>query len=128
LWTPSPPISHQSLNLSLYINPTFSKISFHFPPLSPSGLPLNKLEKAHPPISTFDVIFQTHSHSITIFCISIEKTRIRFHCFFFWSQISVWWNLREMSKAGALDLASGLGGKIDKSDVLSSVEKYSSFS
>jgi sterol 24-C-methyltransferase len=33
-----------------------------------------------------------------------------------------------MSKAGALDLASGLGGKIDKSDVLSSVEKYSPFS
>ncbi|KAH8520095.1 hypothetical protein H0E87_001525 [Populus deltoides] len=29
-----------------------------------------------------------------------------------------------MSKAGALDLASGLGGKIDKSDVLSSVEKF----
>jgi len=31
-----------------------------------------------------------------------------------------------MSKAGALDLATGLGGKIDKSDVLSAVEKYSS--
>lgn len=29
-----------------------------------------------------------------------------------------------MSKAGALDLASGLGGKIDKSDVLSAVDKY----
>ncbi|KAG5253906.1 cycloartenol-C-24-methyltransferase [Salix suchowensis] len=32
-----------------------------------------------------------------------------------------------MSKAGALDLASGLGGKIDKSDVLSSVEKYEKY-
>lgn len=31
-----------------------------------------------------------------------------------------------MSKAGALDLASGLGGKIDKSDVLSAVDKYPS--
>ena len=31
-----------------------------------------------------------------------------------------------MSKAGALNLATGLGGKIDKSDVLSAVEKYSS--
>ena len=31
-----------------------------------------------------------------------------------------------MSKAGALDLASGLGGKIDKTEVLSAVEKYSS--
>lgn len=29
-----------------------------------------------------------------------------------------------MSKAGALDLATGLGGKIDKSEVLSAVEKY----
>lgn len=29
-----------------------------------------------------------------------------------------------MSKTGALDLASGLGGKIDKSEVLSAVEKY----
>lgn len=33
---------------------------------------------------------------------------------------------RKMSKAGALDLASGLGGKIDKSDVLSAVDKYPS--
>lgn len=30
----------------------------------------------------------------------------------------------EMSKAGALDLASGLGGKIEKDDVLSAVDKY----
>ena len=30
----------------------------------------------------------------------------------------------EMSKAGALDLASGLGGKIQKDEVLSAVEKY----
>lgn len=29
-----------------------------------------------------------------------------------------------MSKAGALDLASGLGGKIAKDDVLSAVDKY----
>lgn len=42
----------------------------------------------------------------------------------FW--ISVLLDSREMSKAGALDLATGLGGKIDKSDVLSAVEKYSS--
>ncbi|TQD91599.1 hypothetical protein C1H46_022782 [Malus baccata] len=33
----------------------------------------------------------------------------------------------EMSKAGALDLASGLGGKIDKTDVLSAVEKYEKY-
>ncbi|OMP10056.1 Methyltransferase type 11 [Corchorus olitorius] len=32
-----------------------------------------------------------------------------------------------MSKAGALDLASGLGGKIDKTDVLSAVEKYEKY-
>ncbi|KAJ0095777.1 hypothetical protein Patl1_17159 [Pistacia atlantica] len=32
-----------------------------------------------------------------------------------------------MSKAGALDLASGLGGKIDKSEVLSAVEKYEKY-
>ncbi|KAH8498897.1 hypothetical protein H0E87_017714 [Populus deltoides] len=32
-----------------------------------------------------------------------------------------------MSKAGALDLATGLGGKIDKSDVLSAVEKYEKY-
>ncbi|CAA2958172.1 cycloartenol-C-24-methyltransferase [Olea europaea subsp. europaea] len=32
-----------------------------------------------------------------------------------------------MSKAGALDLASGLGGKIDKSDVLSAVDKYEKY-
>ena len=31
---------------------------------------------------------------------------------------------REMSKKGALDLASGLGGKMDKKEVLSAVEKY----
>ncbi len=30
----------------------------------------------------------------------------------------------EMSKKGALDLASGLGGKLDKKEVLSAVEKY----
>jgi hypothetical protein len=29
-----------------------------------------------------------------------------------------------MSKAGAMDLASGLGGKIEKSEVLSAVDKY----
>ena len=29
-----------------------------------------------------------------------------------------------MSKAGALDLASGVGGKIEKAEVLSAVEKY----
>lgn len=29
-----------------------------------------------------------------------------------------------MSKAGAFDLASGLGGKIQKDDVLSAVDKY----
>lgn len=29
-----------------------------------------------------------------------------------------------MSKAGALDLATGLGGKIDKGEVFSAVEKY----
>lgn len=29
-----------------------------------------------------------------------------------------------MSKAGAFDLASGLGGKIDKNEVLSAVDKY----
>lgn len=29
-----------------------------------------------------------------------------------------------MSKAGAFDLASGLGGKIEKDDVLSAVDKY----
>lgn len=40
--------------------------------------------------------------------------RSRWICFF---------NL-QMSKTGALDLASGLGGKIDKSEVLSAVEKY----
>lgn len=34
------------------------------------------------------------------------------------------WQKVEMSKAGALDLASGLGGKIDKDDVLSAVDKY----
>ncbi|KAJ4822737.1 Cycloartenol-C-24-methyltransferase [Turnera subulata] len=33
----------------------------------------------------------------------------------------------EMSKAGALDLASGLGGKIDKTEVLSAVEKYEKY-
>ncbi|TQE12968.1 hypothetical protein C1H46_001343 [Malus baccata] len=33
----------------------------------------------------------------------------------------------EMSKAGALDLASGLGGKIDKTDVLSAVDKYEKY-
>ncbi|XP_010547283.1 PREDICTED: cycloartenol-C-24-methyltransferase-like [Tarenaya hassleriana] len=32
-----------------------------------------------------------------------------------------------MSKYGAMDLASGLGGKIDKSDVLSAVEKYEKY-
>ncbi|XWS77394.1 hypothetical protein CRYUN_Cryun01aG0257800 [Craigia yunnanensis] len=32
-----------------------------------------------------------------------------------------------MSKAGALDLASGLGGKIDKTEVLSAVEKYEQY-
>ncbi|WRX10491.1 hypothetical protein QQP08_002978 [Theobroma cacao] len=32
-----------------------------------------------------------------------------------------------MSKAGALDLASGLGGKIEKTDVLSAVEKYEKY-
>ncbi|KAM5552211.1 cycloartenol-C-24-methyltransferase [Rosa sericea] len=32
-----------------------------------------------------------------------------------------------MSKAGAFDLASGLGGKIDKSDVLSAVDKYEKY-
>ncbi|XP_022759458.1 cycloartenol-C-24-methyltransferase-like isoform X2 [Durio zibethinus] len=32
-----------------------------------------------------------------------------------------------MSKAGALDLASGLGGKIDKTQVLSAVEKYEQY-
>ncbi|MBA0736352.1 hypothetical protein Gogos_009914 [Gossypium gossypioides] len=31
---------------------------------------------------------------------------------------------RKMSKAGALDLASGLGGKIEKTEVLSAVEQY----
>ena len=30
----------------------------------------------------------------------------------------------EMSKGGALDLASGLGGKIQKDDVLEAVDKY----
>jgi hypothetical protein len=30
----------------------------------------------------------------------------------------------QMSKPGALDLASGLGGKIEKSEVLSAVEQY----
>lgn len=30
----------------------------------------------------------------------------------------------KMSKAGALDLASGLGGKMEKDDVLSAVDKY----
>lgn len=29
-----------------------------------------------------------------------------------------------MSKAGALDLASGVGGKIEKDEVMSAVEKY----
>ncbi|CAH1423856.1 unnamed protein product [Lactuca virosa] len=33
----------------------------------------------------------------------------------------------EMSKAGALDLASGLGGKIEKDDVLSAVDKYEKY-
>lgn len=32
-----------------------------------------------------------------------------------------------MSKSGAMDLASNLGGKIDKSDVLTAVEKYVCF-
>uniref|UniRef100_A0A2P2LHM7 Cycloartenol-C-24-methyltransferase n=1 Tax=Rhizophora mucronata TaxID=61149 RepID=A0A2P2LHM7_RHIMU len=32
-----------------------------------------------------------------------------------------------MSKAGALDLASGLGGKMEKSQVLSAVEKYEKY-
>ncbi|PRQ54746.1 putative sterol 24-C-methyltransferase [Rosa chinensis] len=32
-----------------------------------------------------------------------------------------------MSKAGAFDLASGLGGKIDKRDVLSAVDKYEKY-
>ncbi|KAH9710074.1 Cycloartenol-C-24-methyltransferase [Citrus sinensis] len=32
-----------------------------------------------------------------------------------------------MSKAGALDLASGVGGKIDKTEVLSAVEKYEKY-
>ncbi|XP_021280016.1 cycloartenol-C-24-methyltransferase 1-like [Herrania umbratica] len=32
-----------------------------------------------------------------------------------------------MSKTGALDLASGLGGKIEKTDVLSAVEKYEKY-
>ncbi|EEF44601.1 cycloartenol-C-24-methyltransferase isoform X1 [Ricinus communis] len=32
-----------------------------------------------------------------------------------------------MSKAGALDLASGVGGKIDKNEVLSAVEKYEKY-
>ena len=30
-----------------------------------------------------------------------------------------------MSKTGAFDLASGVGGKIEKDDVLAAVEKYS---
>lgn len=30
----------------------------------------------------------------------------------------------KMSKAGAFDLASGLGGKLQKDEVLSAVEKY----
>lgn len=29
-----------------------------------------------------------------------------------------------MSKGGAFDLATGLGGKIEKDDVLSAVDKY----
>ncbi|XP_059598050.1 cycloartenol-C-24-methyltransferase isoform X1 [Vitis vinifera] len=33
----------------------------------------------------------------------------------------------EMSKAGALDLASGVGGKIQKDEVLSAVEKYEKY-
>ncbi|CAK9187437.1 unnamed protein product [Ilex paraguariensis] len=37
------------------------------------------------------------------------------------------WELLEMSKAGALDLASGLGGKIEKDDVLSAVDKYEKY-
>lgn len=32
-----------------------------------------------------------------------------------------------MSKAGALDLATGLGGKIEKNEVLSAVEQYVKF-
>ncbi|KAF4361017.1 hypothetical protein F8388_016826 [Cannabis sativa] len=32
-----------------------------------------------------------------------------------------------MSKTGAMDLASGLGGKIEKSDVLSAVDKYEKY-
>ncbi|CAI0393814.1 unnamed protein product [Linum tenue] len=32
-----------------------------------------------------------------------------------------------MSKAGALDLASGLGGKIEKKEVLSAVEQYEKY-
>lgn len=35
--------------------------------------------------------------------------------------------IARMSKAGALDLASGVGGKIDKTEVLSAVEKYHYF-
>ncbi|KAF8403790.1 hypothetical protein HHK36_011896 [Tetracentron sinense] len=34
---------------------------------------------------------------------------------------------RKMSKPGALDLASGLGGKIEKKEVLSAVEKYEKY-
>nr|GFB26862.1 cycloartenol-C-24-methyltransferase [Tanacetum cinerariifolium] len=32
-----------------------------------------------------------------------------------------------MSKAGAFDLATGLGGKIEKDDVLSAVDKYEKY-
>ncbi|RWW36731.1 hypothetical protein BHE74_00058227 [Ensete ventricosum] len=34
---------------------------------------------------------------------------------------------REMSKSGALDLATGVGGKIKKEDVQSAVEQYNFF-
>ena len=34
---------------------------------------------------------------------------------------------RVMSKAGALDLATGVGGKIEKDDVLSAVQKYEQY-
>lgn len=41
-----------------------------------------------------------------------------------WSLFSGDCRFAEMSKAGALDLASGVGGKIQKDEVLSAVEKY----
>lgn len=49
-----------------------------------------------------------------------------FYFWVFWISKALFggWQKVEMSKAGALDLASGLGGKIDKDDVLSAVDKY----